>query len=96
MRTIDDFVAKSGGVVGPHTFYPIPGRMLISGLSNAKDDGGKTALVEYANDGSYIRTIWMPAGAEYGYDVRVNPHLNRMLTSSFTGKQPTTCGRSAS
>ena len=35
---------------------------------------------------SYIRTIWMPAGAEYGYDVRVNPHLNRMLTSSFTGR----------
>ena len=33
-----------------------------------------------------MRTIWMPEGAEYGYDVRVNPHLNRMLTSSFTGK----------
>jgi selenium-binding protein 1 len=61
--------------------------MLISGLSNAKDLGGKTALVEYANDGSYLRTIWMPAGAEYGYDVRINPHLNRMLTSSFTGKK---------
>jgi methanethiol oxidase len=86
LRTIDDFVAKSGGVVGPHTFYPIPGRMLISALSNSADDGGKTALVEYANDGSYIRTLWMPAGAEYGYDVRVNPHLNRMLTSSFTGR----------
>jgi selenium-binding protein 1 len=86
VRTIDDFVAKSGGVVGPHTFYPIPGRMLISGLSNSSDDGGKTALVEYTNDGSYVRTLWMPAGAEYGYDVRVNPHLNRMLTSSFTGR----------
>jgi selenium-binding protein 1 len=86
VKTISDFVAKSGGVVGPHTFYPIPGRMLIAALSNAKDDGGKTALVEYANDGTYVRTIWMPAGAEYGYDVRVNPHLNRMLTSSFTGR----------
>jgi len=87
VKTIGDFVEKSGGVVGPHTFYPIPGRMLISGLSNATDGGGKTALVEYTNDGTYVRTIWLPAGAEYGYDVRVNPHLNRMLTSSFAGKE---------
>jgi len=87
VKTIGDFVAKSGGVVGPHTFYPIPGRMLISALSNAKDGGGKTALVEYNNEGEWIRTIWMPDGAEYGYDLRVNADLNRMLTSSFAGKQ---------
>jgi methanethiol oxidase len=87
VRTIADFVEKSGGVVGPHTFYPVPGRVLISALSNAKDDGGKTALVEYANDGTFVRTIWLPAGAEYGYDVRVNPHLNRMLTSAFAGRE---------
>ena len=87
VRTITDFVARSGGVVGPHTFYAIPGRMLITGLSNATDGGGKTGMVEYANDGTYLRTIWMPGGAEYGYDVRVNPHLNRMLTSSFAGKE---------
>ena len=86
VRTIADFVEKTGGVLGPHTFYPIPGRMLISALSNAKDDGGRTALVEYTNAGEYVRTIWMPADAEYGYDVRVNPHLNRMLTSSFAGR----------
>ncbi len=42
--TIADFVQKSGGVVGPHTFYPLPGRMLISGLSNDRDHGGRTAL----------------------------------------------------
>lgn len=86
VKTIDDFVAKSGGVVGPHTFYALPGRMLISGLSNATDGGGKTALVEYSNQGEHVRTIWMPEGAEYGYDLRVNADLNRMLTSSFTGK----------
>jgi len=86
VRTITDFVERSGGVVGPHTFYAIPGRMLITGLSNASDGGGRTGMVEYANDGTYLRTIWMPEGAEYGYDVRVNPHLNRMLTSSFTGR----------
>jgi selenium-binding protein 1 len=59
--------------------------MLISGLSNARDRGGHTAVVEYSNRGDYIRTLWMPEGAEYGYDVRVNANLNRMLTSSFTG-----------
>ena len=85
VKSIDTFVKDSGGVVGPHTMYPLPGRMLITGLSNATDHGGKTALVEYNNDGKYIQTIWMPEGAEYGYDVRVQPHLNRMLTSSFTG-----------
>ena len=87
VKTIADFPAKSGGVVGPHTFYALPGRMLISGLSNATDGGGRTALVEYSNQGEYVRTTWMPDDAVYGYDVRVNANLNRMLTSSFTGKQ---------
>jgi selenium-binding protein 1 len=84
-KTIDTFVKDSGGVVGPHTIYPLPGRVLITGLSNSTDHGGKTGMVEYSNEGKYIRTMWMPDGAEYGYDVRVQPHLNRMLTSSFTG-----------
>jgi selenium-binding protein 1 len=85
VRTMTDFVAKTGGVVGPHTFYALPGRMLITGLSNAQDLGGRTAITEFANDGGFVRTVWMPQGAEYGYDARVNPHLNRMLTSSFAG-----------
>ena len=85
VKTIATFVQDSGGVVGPHTFYPLPGRMLITGLSNATDHGGKTGIVEYSNEGKYIQTIWMPQGAEYGYDARVQPHLNRLLTSSFTG-----------
>jgi selenium-binding protein 1 len=87
VKTITDFVAKSGGVVGPHSFTAYPGRMLIASLSNEKDGGGKTALVEYNNAGEYIRTVWMPEGAEYGYDARINVDLNRMLTSSFTGKK---------
>jgi selenium-binding protein 1 len=85
VKTIDDFVEATGGVLGPHGFYALPGRMLISALSNATDKGGKTALVEYNNDGEFIRTIWMPEGAEYGYDARLNVKLNRLLTSSFTG-----------
>ena len=97
-RTIDDFVEKSGGVVGPHTNYALPGRMLLTGLSNSADHGGRTALVEYTNDGDYVATHWMPTddnlnGAEksgnfadgYGYDVRALPRRNVMITSSFTG-----------
>ena len=85
VRTIDSFVKDSEGVVGPHTFFALPGRMLITGLSNDKDHGGRTGLVEYNNDGKYIQTLWLPDQAEYGYDARVQPRLNRMLTSSFTG-----------
>jgi methanethiol oxidase len=87
VKTISTFEQDSGGVVGTHTFFALPGRMLITGLSNAKDLGGKTALVEYANDGAFVRTIWLPDDAPYGYDARVQPRLNRMLTSSFTGKK---------
>ncbi len=97
-RVIDDFVDRSGGVVGPHTSYALPGRMMLTGLSNNRDHGGRTALVEYTNGGDYIATYWMPTadklhGAKksgqyadgYGYDVRVLPRRNLMLTSSFTG-----------
>jgi len=97
-QTIDNFVKTSGGVVGPHTNYALPGRMMLTGLSNNADHGGRTALVEYTNAGQYVATHWMPTddnlqGAEksgkfadgYGYDVRVLPRRNVMLTSSFTG-----------
>jgi selenium-binding protein 1 len=97
-KTIDDFVSKSGGVVGPHTHYALPGRMLITGLSNNKDHGGRTALVEYSNDGDYLATHWMPTDGDlqgalksgkmaggYGYDVRALPRKNVLVTSSFTG-----------
>jgi selenium-binding protein 1 len=87
VKTIDSFVKDSGGVVGTHTFFALPGRMLMTGLSNDKDLGGKTALVEYTNDGAFVRTLWLPDDAPYGYDARVQPRLNRMLTSSFTGKK---------
>ena len=36
---------------GRTRFYALPGRMMmISGLSNNKDHGGRTALVEYTNE----------------------------------------------
>ena len=97
VKTIDDFVQATGGVVGPHGFYALPGRMLVGGLSNAKDKTGRTAIVEYTNEGRFIATHWMPTDADprgaviekvadgYGYDARVLPRKNVMFTTSFTG-----------
>jgi selenium-binding protein 1 len=97
VKTISDFTERSGGAVGPHGAYALPGRMMISALSNA-EGSGRTALVEYSNDGQFIVTHWMPTaedpqGAEvekiadgYGYDARVLPRRNVLLTSSFTGR----------
>lgn len=97
-KTIDNFVAKSGGVVGPHTTYALPGRMMVTGLSNDKDHGGRTGMVQYTNAGEYIDTHWMPTDENldgavksgkfadgYGYDLRALPRRNVMITSSFTG-----------
>jgi len=97
-KVITDFVARTGGVVGPHTTYALPGRMLITGLSNNRDHGGRTAMVEYTNNGDYVATHWMPTdealnGAVksgsfadgYGYDARALPRRNVLVSSSFTG-----------
>jgi selenium-binding protein 1 len=84
VKTITTF-EKDSGLAGPHGFYALPGRMLVPGLSNAKDRGGRTGIAEYNNDGTFVRATWMPDDAPYGYDARVQPRLNRMLTSSFAG-----------
>ncbi|MEH6638061.1 MAG: selenium-binding protein SBP56-related protein [Porticoccaceae bacterium] len=97
-KVITDFVAKSGGVVGPHTTYALPGRMMVTGLSNNTNHSGRTGLVEYTNGGEYVATHWMPNEADlggavksgefadgYGYDIRALPRRNVMVTSSFTG-----------
>src|SRR3954465_15981147 len=96
VKTIDDFVEKSGGPAGPHGAYGPPRRNLIPSRSN-KRKTGQAALVEYSNDGTYIATHWLPTdkdpkGAKiektadgYGYDARILPRKNVMLTSSFTG-----------
>lgn len=96
VKTISDFEKQTGGAVGPHGVYALPGRVFVPCLSNAKDKTGRTALVEYSNEGDYIATHWLPtkedskvAGAEfadgYGYDARVLPRKNALLTTSFTG-----------
>jgi methanethiol oxidase len=91
VRTIADLPAKSG-FTGPHTFYALPGRMLIANLSNTKDKGGVTGMAVYNNRGGFVTKVEMPTGEiggvkgdGYGYDIAVNPAKNALLTSSFTG-----------
>src|SRR5271165_6733687 len=43
VKTISDLAAHTG-LVGPHTYYALPGRMLVGNLSNSKDNGGVTGL----------------------------------------------------
>ncbi len=78
-----DNVPELTGMTGPHTYYALPGRMLLSFLG-AKDGGLPAGMAEFTNDGKFIRRIDQPKDAPYGYDVAVKPELNRMVTSSFT------------
>ena len=76
-------VPRTTGFSGPHTYYALPGRMLLAFLGSS--DGGLPAgLAEFTNDGQFIRVIPNPTDAPYGYDVAVKPERNRMVTSSFT------------
>ncbi len=76
-------VPELSGLSGPHSYYALPGRMLISFLGSSS--GGLPAgLAEFTNDGKFIRRIEQPEKAPYGYDVAIKPALNRMVTSSFT------------
>jgi selenium-binding protein 1 len=87
VKTITDMATKSG-YLGPHTYYALPGRMLVQALSNTKDKGGVTGMVLYNNKGDFIASYPMPTdggGDGYGYDLAVNPKKNVLLTSSFTG-----------
>src|SRR6058998_4216982 len=52
VRTIGDLVERTG-YVGPHTYYALPGRMLVQALSNDRDKGGVTGIAVYNNRGEY-------------------------------------------
>jgi methanethiol oxidase len=87
VKTIKDLAAKTG-YIGPHTYYALPGRMMVQALSNDKDKGGVTGMAVYNNNGDFIARYPMPVGNGgdgYGYDLAVNPTKNVLLTSSFTG-----------
>jgi methanethiol oxidase len=90
-NTIKAF-GKKAGLLGPHTFYALPGRMLVAGLSNTKTKDGQTGMATFNNAGKVIASHTMPTteiggvkGDGYGYDIAINPGKNMMLTSSFTG-----------
>jgi selenium-binding protein 1 len=87
VRTLNDLPQRTG-LVGPHTFYAMPGRMLVQFLSNSDDHGGVTGMAVFTNTGDLIQTYAMPTangGDGYGYDIGINPRKNVMLTSSFAG-----------
>jgi len=87
VRTLDD-LPQVTQLVGPHTFYAMPGRMLVQFLSNTQDHGGVTGMAVFTNKGDLIRTYTMPisnGGDGYGYDIGINPQKNVLLTSSFAG-----------
>ncbi|MBI2369833.1 MAG: selenium-binding protein [Deltaproteobacteria bacterium] len=82
VKTIDDITALTG-LHGPHTYYALPGRMLLTFLSSA-DGNPPGGMAEFTNDGQLIRVFKNPAGAPYAYDAAVKPQINRLITSSFT------------
>ena len=87
VKTITDLGEKSGWL-GPHTFYALPGRMLVGNLSNTADKGGTTGMAVYNNKGGFVSKVVMPTtegGDGYGYDIAINPAKNALLTSSFAG-----------
>src|SRR5262249_48060934 len=87
VNPVTDLTAKTG-YVGPHTFYAIPGRMVIGALSNDKTRDGVTGLAVYNNKGEFLSAHAIPTndgGDGYGYDIAINPQKNVVLTSSFTG-----------
>ena len=67
VKTIKDLAAKTG-YIGPHTYYALPGRMLVQALSNEKDKGGVTGIAAYNNEGEFIARYPMPVegGGRHG------------------------------
>src|SRR5256886_6495170 len=78
VKTIPD-LAASTGFSGPHTFYAVPGGVMIAMLGS-KEGGAAGALVKLDNDGNFIEAHPAP---DYMYDVGIKPELNLIVTSSW-------------
>jgi selenium-binding protein 1 len=78
IKTVPD-LAASTGYSGPHTFYAVPGGVLIAMLGS-KDGGAPGALVQLDNDGNFVKAMAAP---NYMYDVGIKPELNLIVTSSW-------------
>src|SRR5206468_3575142 len=55
VKTIEDISAVTG-LHGPHTYYALPGRMLLTFLSSA-DGNPPGGMAEFTNDGELVRVI---------------------------------------
>jgi selenium-binding protein 1 len=55
VKTITD-LGKRTGYLGPHTFYALPGRMLVASLSNVAKKDGVTGLALYNNNADLLRS----------------------------------------
>jgi len=85
IKTIPDLGALSG-YSGPHTYYAVPGGVMIAMLGS-KDGTGPGALVRLDEQGNFVSALPAPNRPDdpgYMYDVGVKPELNRMVTSSWT------------
>jgi len=78
VKTVPD-LAVSTGYSGPHTFYAVPGGVLVAMLGS-KDGGAPGALVQLDNDGNFVKAMAAP---DYMYDVGIEPELNMIVTSSW-------------
>src|SRR5260370_42525514 len=58
IKTVPDLGATTG-YSGPHTFYAVPGGVLIAMLG-AKDGGAPGALVKLDNDGTFLQALPAP------------------------------------
>ena len=78
INTVADLTATTG-YSGPHTFYAVPGGVMIAMLGG-KDGGAPGGLVTLDNDGKFVKGLPAP---EYMYDVGVKRELNLMVSSSW-------------
>ena len=78
VKTVPD-LAASTGYSGPHTFYAVPGGVMIAMLGS-KEGGAPGALVKLDNDGNFLQALPAP---DYMYDVGIKPELNLIVTSSW-------------
>ena len=74
-----DEIPKEAGLTGPHTYYALPGRMLISFLGSG--EGGLPAgMAEFTNDGKFIRRIEHPAKAPRETSLEIAAQASATLT----------------
>src|SRR2546422_1187376 len=77
-RTVPN-LAASTGYSGPHTFYAVPGGVMVAMLGG-KDGGAPGAVVKLDNDGNFLQAMPAP---QYMYHGGLKPEVNLMVTSSW-------------